>query len=172
VWNRLYNAAVTEGIQISGHFRKPDAAIYWLCVCRRTMTKSGNRSALGRTDASASCFSDGRCRARRQDHVQALHRPAAAHQVGGLLQGAVPRTKASAALPFPDTHRVAISNRRLVAGFWTPAAPRLSTRAAGRRPKSWTIDTNRKAALRRPLQGRERVKDQSARIVRPLFALR
>jgi hypothetical protein len=70
------------------------------------------------------------------------------------------------------THRVAISNRRLVAGFWTPAAPRLSTRAAGRRPKSWTIDTNRKAALRRPLQGRERVKDQSARIVRPLFALR
>jgi hypothetical protein len=70
------------------------------------------------------------------------------------------------------THRVAISNRRLVAGFWTPAAPRLSTRAAGRRPKSGTIDTNRKAALRRPLQGRERVKDQSARIVRPLFALR
>jgi len=59
VWNRLYNAAVAEGIQISGHFRKPDAAIYWLCVCRRTMTESGNRSALGRTDASASCFSDG-----------------------------------------------------------------------------------------------------------------
>ena len=60
MWYRLYNAAVAEGIQISGHFRKPDAAIYWLCVCRRTMTKSGNRSALGRTDASASCFRDGR----------------------------------------------------------------------------------------------------------------
>ena len=41
------------------------------------------------------------CRARRQDHVQALHRPAAAHQVGRLLQGAVRRTEAGAALSVP-----------------------------------------------------------------------
>jgi hypothetical protein len=41
------------------------------------------------------------CRACRQEHVQALHRPTAAHQVGGLLQGAVRRTRAGAALPLP-----------------------------------------------------------------------
>jgi site-specific recombinase XerD len=41
------------------------------------------------------------CRARRQKHVQTLHRPAAAHQMGRLLQGAVRRTRAGAALSLP-----------------------------------------------------------------------
>src|ERR1700752_2848636 len=41
------------------------------------------------------------CRARRQTNVQALHRPAAAHPVGGLLQGAVRGTRAGAALSLP-----------------------------------------------------------------------
>ena len=41
------------------------------------------------------------CRACRQEDVQAFHRPAAAHQVGGLLQGAVRRARAGAALSLP-----------------------------------------------------------------------
>ena len=41
------------------------------------------------------------CRTRRQGHVQMLHRPTAAHQVGGLLQGAVRWTRAGAALSLP-----------------------------------------------------------------------
>ncbi len=41
------------------------------------------------------------CRARRQENVQAFHRPAAAHQVGGLLQGAIRRARAGAALSLP-----------------------------------------------------------------------
>src|SRR5271166_3081163 len=41
------------------------------------------------------------CRACRQEDLQALHRPAAAHQVGRLLQGAVRGTEASAALSVP-----------------------------------------------------------------------
>ena len=41
------------------------------------------------------------CRTCRQEDVQALHRPAAAHQVGGLLQGAVRRARAGAALSLP-----------------------------------------------------------------------
>ena len=41
------------------------------------------------------------CRACRQAHLQALPRPAAAHRVGGLLQGAVRRTPAGAALSLP-----------------------------------------------------------------------
>ena len=40
-------------------------------------------------------------RARRQEGVQAFHRPAAAHQVGGLLQGAVRRARAGTALSLP-----------------------------------------------------------------------
>ena len=38
---------------------------------------------------------------RRQENVQALHCPAAAHRVGGLLQGAVCRARAGAALSLP-----------------------------------------------------------------------
>ena len=55
------------------------------------------------------------CRTRRQEDVQALHRRAAAHQVGGVLQGTVRRARAGAAYLSRYTHRVAISNRRLVA---------------------------------------------------------
>src|SRR5258708_8534760 len=47
------------------------------------------------------------CRTCRQENVQALHRPAAAHQVGCLLQGAVRRARAGAALslPLPPSRR-------------------------------------------------------------------
>src|SRR5712671_2692604 len=41
------------------------------------------------------------CRACRQKDVQAFHRPAAAHQVGCPLQGAVRRARAGAALSLP-----------------------------------------------------------------------
>src|SRR5215467_13774279 len=37
----------------------------------------------------------------RQENVQALHRPAAAYQVAGLLQGAIRRARAGAALSLP-----------------------------------------------------------------------
>jgi len=41
------------------------------------------------------------CRTRRQENIQALHRSAAAHQVGGLLQGAIRRARAGVALSLP-----------------------------------------------------------------------
>ena len=56
------------------------------------------------------------CRARRQNHDLALHRPAAAHQVGRLLHR-MPFAGPQQVLRYLSryTHRVAISNRRLVA---------------------------------------------------------
>ena len=59
----------------------------WRCSWRRT--------------APASWGSSTRMPGRRQAHLQALHRPAAAHQVGGPLQGAVRWTQAGAALSLP-----------------------------------------------------------------------
>ena len=51
-------------------------------------------------DANQLAFFNTR-RTRRQKDVQAFHRPAAAHQVGGLLQGTIRRARAGATLSLP-----------------------------------------------------------------------
>ena len=59
-------------------------------------------------------FKLGSCTARRQDCIQGLSEATAQDQLGGLGQGAVRRAEASATLYVAYTHRIAISNRRLV----------------------------------------------------------
>ena len=52
-------------------------------------------------NANQLTFFNRACRARRQEDVQAFPRPAAADQVGGLLQSALRRARAGAALSLP-----------------------------------------------------------------------